>query len=395
MNSLALSGGIAIFAMLFGAGNIVFPLALGRNTGSMVYAGLAGFIITAILIPLVGLIASMLFDGNYRAFFDRLGKIPSRFLIMVCMLLLTVGIARCIVLSHGNIEDLLHGMSLFSFSAISTVLLFICTIKRARVLDILGYVLGPVKLILLLSIIVFGLLGSQILPLSELATGQAFGMGFASGYNTFDLIGTIFFSSLVLVGLRRSMKDASLSDIAYAGMQAGIVGGLLLAVVYAGFCVVAAKFGPELANIEEQNLLSTLSYLILGKSGVLANITVAVSCFATAVALTAVVSDFIKTQVFVDRVSYIQSLIMVLTITFGLANLGFDKIKQLAVPIVVICYPAFLVLSLCNIGYKLKGFSWVRLPFTVVALVAGAMYITSVNPQMYEYLSTAVINFIS
>lgn len=395
MNSLALSSGIAVFAMLFGAGNIVFPLALGRDTGSMVYAALAGFVLTAIVVPLIGLIASMLFDGNYNAFFERLGKVPGRFFVGVCMLLLAVGVARCITMSHGAVKDLLNEASLFNFSVAATALIFLCAFKRASILDLLGYVLGPLKLLLLLSIIVFGLLSTQTLPLVDISTLEAFSKGFFSGYNTFDLIGTIFFSSLVLVGLRNSMKQATLHEIAIAGMKAGLVGGVLLGVVYAGFCVVAAKFGPELAYIEDQNLLPALSYLILGRAGVLANITVAISCFATSVALTAVVTDYVRLQLTNNRFSHMQALVCVLLATFSLANLGFMQIKALAVPVVVFCYPAFLVLSLCNIGYKLREFTLVRAPFAATVIIAGVIYFTSVSPETYAALSEYVLNFIS
>ena len=66
--------GLAIFSMYFGAGNLMFPIGVGVTSGSDWILGILGFITTAVMLPLVGLIAMVLFDGDYNAFFGRLGK---------------------------------------------------------------------------------------------------------------------------------------------------------------------------------------------------------------------------------------------------------------------------------------------------------------------------------
>src|SRR5580692_3107817 len=97
-----LSISLAIFCMLFGAGNLIYPLSVGRLAGSLAVFGIIGFFITAILLPLAGLVSMILFDGNYKAFFYRLGKAPGAFLIFVSMLIIgpIIVIPRCITLSH-------------------------------------------------------------------------------------------------------------------------------------------------------------------------------------------------------------------------------------------------------------------------------------------------------
>src|SRR5437879_5527055 len=86
--SVIFTTGLAIFAMLFGAGNLIWPLKGGVIAGSQVNAGLLGFIIGGVLIPLTGLIAMALFDGNYNNFFNRIGKIPGAIFILLCMLII-------------------------------------------------------------------------------------------------------------------------------------------------------------------------------------------------------------------------------------------------------------------------------------------------------------------
>ena len=69
--SRIVSTGLAMFAMLFGAGNVVYPLALGRDIGHQVWFGLLGFVLTAVIVPLIGLVSTMLADGDYKLFLGK------------------------------------------------------------------------------------------------------------------------------------------------------------------------------------------------------------------------------------------------------------------------------------------------------------------------------------
>src|SRR5262245_5287910 len=81
------STGLAMFAMFFGAGNIVFPLALGQFTQDKNFYGILGLVVTAVLVPLLGLLSMLLYEGNYASFFQRIGKIPG-----FCLTLLILGL---------------------------------------------------------------------------------------------------------------------------------------------------------------------------------------------------------------------------------------------------------------------------------------------------------------
>ena len=72
--SSILTSGLAIFAMLFGAGNIVFALAVGQFAQDKTLFGTLGLVLSGVVVPLLGLIAMTLFDGNYKNFFERMEK---------------------------------------------------------------------------------------------------------------------------------------------------------------------------------------------------------------------------------------------------------------------------------------------------------------------------------
>src|ERR1700727_336927 len=107
LKSEAISIGIAMFSMFFGAGNIIYPLAVGQYAGDKNLFAMLGLILTAAVMPIAGVIAMILFDGNYRQFFGRLGRIPGFLLALIIISLLgPLGSApRCIALSYSTIKS--------------------------------------------------------------------------------------------------------------------------------------------------------------------------------------------------------------------------------------------------------------------------------------------------
>lgn len=58
-----------LFALFFGAGNLIFPPFLGQNAGSNTPWAMLGFLSTAVVLPVLGVIVVARFDG-----LDRLGR---------------------------------------------------------------------------------------------------------------------------------------------------------------------------------------------------------------------------------------------------------------------------------------------------------------------------------
>ena len=49
--------GLTLFSMFFGAGNLIFPPFLGAMAGTNTWTAMAGFAVTAIGFPILGVIA--------------------------------------------------------------------------------------------------------------------------------------------------------------------------------------------------------------------------------------------------------------------------------------------------------------------------------------------------
>ena len=148
--------GLAIFSMFFGAGNLMYPLEVGMESGSQIAWGLLGFLLTAACLPVLGLFAMILFDGDYKAFFNRLGSTTGSIIVFLSLLIIgpLIAIPRIITLSHTMIAPFipvpfLQEISLtssFVFSLIFLGITFLLTFRENNIVDVLGNVISPLLL---------------------------------------------------------------------------------------------------------------------------------------------------------------------------------------------------------------------------------------------------------
>lgn len=367
--SNTIATGLAMFSMFFGAGNVVFPLALGQLAQDKNFYAILGLLITAVGVPFLGLIAMTLFDGNYKLFFNRIGKVPG-ILVAFCIISL-IGpfgaIPRCVALSYSTIQAYIPNISLVAFSIGSCVLIYLFTFRKSRILDVLGYVLTPFLLFSLLVIIVKGFFATPNLQPIEHTEAAIFLKGLQEGYQTMDLLGAFFFSSVVLSCLKDGLPASEHQNhkkIIKATLKASAIGAFLLAAVYIGFSYVAAFHTGDLGAINQEELLGAIAHKILGPyAGLVASIAVALACLTTAIALAAVFAEYLHNEVTQGKLNYQLSLIITLVITAIFSTLKFTGIIAILAPILSVCYPALIVLSLLNIGYKLYHVQSVKIPF--------------------------------
>lgn len=387
--SIILSTGLAMFSMFFGAGNIVFPLALGQFTQDKNFYAVLGMIVTAVIVPLIGLLAMLLYEGNYESFFRRIGKIPG-FIVTVLILALIGplgGIPRCITISYSTLSTFgleeVRGINLVTFSLFSCAIIFLFTFRPNKILALLGYVLTP---ILLLSLAIIAIKGSFSMPdtLTSMHTKwETFSKGFVGGYNTMDLLAAFFFSSVVLICLRKEKKPQdslqpteSEYPVLKIAVFSSFIAAALLALVYVSFSYLAAGYSGFLEEVSGELLLGTLAYQLLGPyAGMVAGVAVSFACLTTEIALAAVFSEFLRKVILKERYSYTACVIFTLLISFLVSTLQFQGISSFLGPVLEICYPALIVLTLLNIVYKLYDFKPVKLFFYATVLVTLTVYL--------------------
>ena len=387
-SSYILTVGLAVFSMLFGAGNLMYPLLVGLHSGVNNMYGMLGFIMTAVCLPLAGLIAMILFDGNYEEFFGRLGTQMGKIVTLICMIVIgpMIAIPRIVTVSHTMIAPFLPIAALrevspqasFMFAFIFLGITYFATFRENRIVDLLGKVISPLLLISLLVIIAKGILTAQdVIPTATLPW-DAFKTNFIRGYETLDLLGGIFFSSIVIHILKNTvggMVGMNRNRLALIGLKAGALGVSLLAFVYIGMSVLSMYHGHNLAA--SGDLFRMIAFNILGSHGALViGTAVLMACFSTSIALGAVVGEYFQIHVFNRKVSYEISLLVTLLLCVPLSTFGLDYVANLTGgPLVYIGYPAVIMLTFCNIAFKLFNFRPVKTPVAITFLIALASYL--------------------
>ncbi len=369
--------GIAIFSMFFGSGNVVFPLQLGQNTGSMIGFAVGGLLLTAIGAPLLGLLGAVLFEGDCKKFFYRMGTIPGYLaVVLIIGLIGPFGVMpRCFVVAYGAITPYFPDLSLMLFSLIAGFITLLFVLNHKLILPILGYVLSPLLVVSLIVIIIVGLIttGHPIATTSDLTANAAFFQGIMTGYDTMDLLASIFFAVSIWLMLKDQLKLKSDDEIKTrlipTYLYSSLIGGVLLGLMYIGLCFVTARHAALLQGVAPQELLSNLSIQLLGnKLSIVANFAIAIACLTTIMALAVTTADVIHVELdgskLASKINYRYSWMVcfIVVISVILSNLGFMKIMIFLHTVMVVCYPAIIVLTLCNILHKLYNFPYVKIP---------------------------------
>ncbi len=382
-----ISIGLAIFSMLFGAGNLICPLQVGMECGNVTLYGLAGFMLTAVCLPIAGLICILLFDGNYKSFFYRLGTFPGGLILFTSMMMIgpVLAIPRTVALSHIMLAPFLPGFlkqittgSSFVFAILFLGLTFLATFRQNKIVIILGNIISPLLLVSLLIIIGSGLWNADAMTTCHYSALEAFKANFIRGYETLDLISAIFFAAIVLSLLKRTIgSDYNPRVIATIGLQSGMIGILLLGIIYIGLIALGAYYGQGLGQVNAGELLRYIAFKVLGSYGaLLVGLAVLMACLSTAIALSAAVAEYVERTLFRRHISFLMALVMVLIASIPLATFGLDKVLQLtAGPILFIGYPVLITLTMCNIAYKVRGFKFVKTPVLIAFIAALISYI--------------------
>lgn len=369
-----------MFSMFFGAGNLVFPLALGQYAQDHNLYAVLGLLITAVGVPFLGLIAMTLYDGDYKKFFEKIGVVPGFLVTVIIMGLIGPfgAIPRCVAFSYSTIKLYLPGISLPMFSFLSCLVILAFTYKKNSIVDVLGKILTPILLVSLVIIIGKGIYSSPVSPIADHSDWKIFVHGLKEGYQTMDLIGAFFFSAVALACLRKDIDTSHAGNykkLAIQSFKASAIGAFLLSIIYIGFSFVSAFHSEHLSGMPADELAGMIAMHVLGPyAGIVACLAVALACLTTAIALVVVFADFINQDISKGKVSYEMGLIITLVITFFVAIMNFTQIAAFLGPILQIAYPALIMLTVMNILNKLYGVEFIKLPVLIVFVVSLVNY---------------------
>lgn len=379
--------GFALFAMFFGAGNLIFPPFLGLVSGSSWLTGFAGFVLADVGLALLAILAAARCNGEVSKVLSRSGKNLSVILgcaIMICLgPLLAIPRTAATTFEMG-IMPLFEGFNPVIFSIIFFILTLMLTIKPSKVVDIIGSFLTPTLLIALAILIISGILN----PLGEISTTpmieNVFVEGINQGYQTMDTLGAVALSTVVIATIsNKGYKDDKLK--VKLTLQAGIVASIALCLVYGGLAylgaTVSTKYG---ADIVQTSLIVNITSMLLGQPGkIILAVIVGLACLTTSIGLTSATGQYF-TKLTNGKLRYEIVVTVVCIFSAIVSNFGVGTIIKFSGPILEIVYPVLMVLVIMTlVSENIKNdnaFKGAALATFVVSLLSVANSLWQVAP---------------
>ena len=253
------------------------------------------------------------------------------------------------------------------FLSLLGVSVYIATYKQEYILKLLGYILTPVKLLSLGVLLFKGLWFLKTHTLSETNTQHVFLHCMSIGNQTMDLLGGIFFGAAIVSLLKNRLANKpnyTLKQIVMTGIQAGLIGCAILAIVYYGLALLGAFYGQAAGTVVDKGeLFSKISLIVLGvHGGFFVALAITISCFSTLLALALVLAEYIHNKISKTIISYRTALILVIITTMLFAYCGLEFILNFLGPLMNLAYPVLAVITLANIGYKFFNFTYIKIP---------------------------------
>lgn len=338
--------GLALFSMFFGAGNLIFPPALGLMAGDKWFFCMLGFFLTGIGMPVLGIVAVAKSGGTVEALGNKVNNIFSK--VLAVTIILAIGPLIAIPRTGATVYEL-GVRPLFSNASpllvsivyFSITLFFV--INQSGIIDKIGKILTPILLTLIGLIVIKGILIPIGLPINT-GVDKVFLAGFQEGYQTMDALASIIFGGIILYSLDEK-GYSSLNEKINITIKAGIIAGVGLVFVYGGLLYLGATAsGIYSQGLERTSLIVNISESILGGTGkILLSMVVSVACLTTSIGLTATVGNYFE-KLSKGRLSYRFLVVITLVFSTIVSVNGVDNIVRFAGPLLSLVYPSVIVL---------------------------------------------------
>ena len=394
--------GSMLFGLFFGAGNLIFPLILGAKAGSNLPAALLGLLITAVGIPLLGVMSIGI--SRSEGLLDLSGRVSPAFRVLfTCALYLTIGplfaIPRCAATSFtigllpfaGDRVGLWQ--LIFSVFFFGAVLFF--SLKPSKILDSVGKFLNPAFL-LFLGIMLISALIKPIQTVSSVSpsgdyVNSSFSAGFLQGYDTLDALASLAFGIIVIRAVRQ-LGVTEPGRVAVSTVKAGMVSMTLMALIYAATALVGAQswglYAERLADpgFTGGDAFALIARHYFGPAGALIlAATVTLCCMKTAVGLVTSCSETFE-EMFPGKLTYPQWAVVFSGASLLISNFGLSRIIAFSAPVLYFLYPLAIVLILLGLfgrffGHAKRVYRW-TMWFTLAAAVLELGRVVEFRPVM-------------
>jgi branched-chain amino acid:cation transporter, LIVCS family len=342
---------LMLFSMFFGAGNLIFPPFLGQTAGDNLWPSLMGFIISAVGLPILGVVA-IAKAGSFQALNLRVHPIFALIFPFIIYIAIGPGLAipraGSLAFEMGALpflpEQFIGSTALFLYSLIFFGLVTWLCMYPSRLVDFFGKVLTPTLLILILIIFIKSVMdpiGGFDEPQGSYQANPVF-QGVLDGYLTMDALAALAFG-IVVANTLKSQGVLDTKKRSFYMMYAGVGAGILLTVIY----LILGYLGATSASLGQSEngaqILSNVMTHLFGKGGTfLLGVVFTLACFCVSIGLVTSCSQFFSNSI--TRVTYKNWVIILCILSTAITNLGLTQILRVSVPILGLIYPIAIVL---------------------------------------------------
>ena len=377
--------GFALFAMFFGAGNLIFPPYLGWELGDHWFIGFICYLAVDIGFGFIAMLVISASGKGSESITEKLGpKLSPLFLGVICICIgPAIAIPRVasityevgIVPNFGEINSVIC-------TGVFFIIVWVICISKSGVMDIVGKVLSPLMVTALVYMIVKGIVSPIGEIQRETTAIKAVSMGISAGYQTMDMMAAVIFAITIIYTINQKNYTKKKEHFTMI-LSGGLIASALLFVVYGGLAYLGATYNPPGRHFTQVGVLTRIVSILLGNSGLmLLGLIVALACLTTAIGLITSIAEFFEEKL---KVSY-RTLVTVFTmISFLISNLGTDIIISMASPVLNIVYPVLITLTFCSIAGD-------RLPQRAYKGGAAGAFIFSIIQQIESVVRHTIIS---
>ena len=352
-----LSVTLTLFAVFFGAGNMIFPPAMGQLAGTNYVKALAGFILTDAGIALLGMIAVVLVGTEI----SDLGNLVSRkfavFLSVVIYLLIGPLFAmprtgsvsfELAILPH--VPEQYVWIASLIVTAIFFFLTYHLSSNPSKVVDVIGRYLTPILLLCIITIfvacIVKGEATGAAVQYGKISDPQGvyatipFFQGMLEGYNALDGPAGLVFAIIIINAVSGYGIKEKKSIVKYT-IICGVGAAVILSIVYYMLTYIGAVTITPFANGGAM-LYAVTSDLLGNVGGIILGVAVFFACMTTSIGLTTAFADYFHELL--PTISYKKITAIVCIFSFLISNIGLTQLVKISLPILMMIYPVTVVL---------------------------------------------------
>lgn len=370
MNKSVFVVGFMLFAIFFGAGNLIFPPKLGLDSGAEFWSAILGFVVTGVGLPLLGIIVSSFYEGGYKQALNRIH--PWFSVVFLMAIYLAIGPFFAGPRTGATAYEMAilpflgeqSTVSLLIFTVIYFGIALWLSLNPSKMVDRIGSILTPVLLVAIAALVIFSYFGLANNPpaLQADTSKNFFANGILDGYFTMDALASLAFSVIVLNAIKAKVSNQS--ELIKQTIGAGVIAAIALGLIYVALGWIGNKLpiSPETLadlNAKGQNIgtyiLNAATTQFFGEAGrIVLGLIVSLACLTTTVGLAVAVSEYFN-EIF-PKIAYKTYVVLFIIISFAIANQGLNVVIGKSVPVLLVLYPismTVIFLLLVNLVVKL------------------------------------------